>query len=58
MRLLLEQELARSGRTLEVAFESHQLVTVGRMVANGLGASAVPALCEKQMDELGRSACR
>ena len=44
VRLLLEQELARSGRTLEVAFESHQLVTVGRMVANGLGASAVPAL--------------
>jgi LysR family carnitine catabolism transcriptional activator len=53
VRLLLEQELARSGRTLEVAFESHQLVTVGRMVANGLGASAVPALCEQQMDELG-----
>lgn len=53
VRLLLEQTLAKSGRTLEVAFESHQLVTVGRMVANGLGASAVPALCEQQMGELG-----
>ncbi|AHG21054.1 LysR family transcriptional regulator [Chania multitudinisentens RB-25] len=53
VRLLLEQELLRSGKKLEVAFESHQLVTVGRMVANGLGASAVPALCVKQMRELG-----
>ncbi|MCS3405891.1 LysR family transcriptional regulator [Serratia sp. AKBS12] len=53
VRLLLEQALARSGTKLEVAFESHQLVTVGRMVANGLGASAVPALCERQMGELG-----
>jgi LysR family carnitine catabolism transcriptional activator len=53
VRLLLEQELLRSGKKLEVAFESHQLVTVGRMVASGLGVSAVPALCVKQMGELG-----
>jgi LysR family carnitine catabolism transcriptional activator len=53
VRLLLEQELLRSGKKLEVAFESHQLVTVGRMVASGLGVSAVPALCVKQMEELG-----
>lgn len=53
VRLLLEQELLRSGKKLDVAFESHQLVTVGRMVANGLGVSAVPALCVKQMGELG-----
>jgi len=53
VRLLLEQELLRGGKKLEVAFESHQLVTVGRMVASGLGVSAVPALCVKQMGELG-----
>jgi len=53
VRLLLEQSLAREGRTLAVAFESHQLVTVGRMVACGLGASAVPSLCIRQMQELG-----
>ncbi|KFK94846.1 MULTISPECIES: LysR family transcriptional regulator [unclassified Serratia (in: enterobacteria)] len=53
VRLLLEQELLRSGKKLDVAFESHQLVTVGRMVASGLGVSAVPALCVKQMGELG-----
>lgn len=53
VRLLLEQELLRSGKKLEVAFESHQLVTIGRMVASGLGVSAVPALCVKQMGELG-----
>lgn len=53
VRLLLEQSLSRSGRTLTVAFESHQLVTVGRMVACGLGVSAVPSLCIRQMQELG-----
>jgi len=36
-----------------VEFESHQLATVGRMVASGLGVSAVPALCAEQMRELG-----
>jgi LysR family carnitine catabolism transcriptional activator len=38
---------------LDVALESHQLVTVGRMVASGLGGSAVPALCKTQMTSLG-----
>ncbi|HYQ52383.1 MAG TPA: LysR substrate-binding domain-containing protein, partial [Pseudomonas sp.] len=38
---------------LAVAFESHQLSTIGRMVASGLGVSAVPALCINQMQELG-----
>ncbi|MDV0609776.1 LysR family transcriptional regulator [Klebsiella quasipneumoniae subsp. similipneumoniae] len=38
---------------LEEALESHQLVTVGRMVASGLGGSAVPALCKTQMTSLG-----
>lgn len=53
VRLMLEEELAQSGTQLEVALESHQLVTVGRLVANGLGGSAVPALCRRQMSELG-----
>ncbi len=53
VRLLLEESLMKSGRRLEVAFESHQLVTVGRMVASSLGASAVPTLCASQMTELG-----
>lgn len=50
---MLEEALARSGRQLDVALESHQLVTVGRMVASGLGGSAVPALCKTQMVSLG-----
>lgn len=53
VRLMLEEQLVQSGHTLDVALESHQLVTVGRMVANGLGGSAVPALCRTQMTELG-----
>lgn len=53
VRLLLEQAiLVRHGK-LSVAFESHQLSTIGRMVANGLGVSAVPSLCIRQMQELG-----
>lgn len=53
VRLLLEEEtLAAHGR-LPVAFECHQLSTVGRMVASGLGVSAVPSLCIGQMHELG-----
>ncbi|MBA1202742.1 LysR family transcriptional regulator [Pseudomonas capeferrum] len=53
VRLLLEQHVAVQHGKLTVAFESHQLGTVGRMVANGLGVSAVPALCIEQMRELG-----
>ncbi|MBK5003307.1 LysR family transcriptional regulator [Pseudomonas sp. S31] len=53
VRLLLEQNVAARHGKLTVAFESHQLATVGRMVASGLGVSAVPALCIDQMQELG-----
>jgi len=55
VRLLLEEDLREQHGPLSVAFESHQLSTVGRMVANGLGVSAVPALCSEQMRELGAS---
>ncbi|MBX8531621.1 LysR family transcriptional regulator [Pseudomonas cichorii] len=53
VRLLLEEAIAAQHGKLSVAFESHQLSTIGRMVANGLGVSAVPALCIQQMQELG-----
>ncbi|MBU1330015.1 MAG: LysR family transcriptional regulator [Gammaproteobacteria bacterium] len=53
VRLLLEARVSAQHGSLPVAFESHQLVTVGRMVANGLGVSAVPNLCLRQMEELG-----
>lgn len=53
VRLLLEDSVAARHGHLPVAFESHQLVTVGRMVAQGLGVSAVPSLCIQQMEELG-----
>lgn len=53
VRVMLEEHLKARGMKLAVEFESHQLVTVGRMVASGLGVSAVPALCAGQMHELG-----
>jgi len=53
VRFMLEDHLRHRGVSLPVQFESHQLATVGRMVASGLGVSAVPALCRDQMLELG-----
>lgn len=53
VRVLLEEHLQAQHMKLPVAFESHQLATVGRMVASGLGVSVVPALCAEQMRELG-----
>lgn len=53
VRRLLEQALSRQQMDLPVAFESHQLSTVGRMVAEGLGVSAVPSMCIPQMQSLG-----
>lgn len=53
VRVMLEEHLQARGMRLPVEFESHQLATVGRMVASGLGVSAVPALCVGQMHELG-----
>lgn len=53
VRHMLEEALAASSQSLPVEFESHQLSTVGRMVASGLGVSAMPSLCIGQMKELG-----
>lgn len=53
VRLMLERHLKARALTLPVAFESHQLGTVGRMVSSGLGVSAVPALCIEQMEAMG-----
>ncbi|HSP58390.1 MAG TPA: LysR substrate-binding domain-containing protein [Halomonas sp.] len=53
VRRLLDRKLGEGNIHLPIAFESHQLATVGRMVASGLGVSAVPSLCIRQMHELG-----
>jgi LysR family carnitine catabolism transcriptional activator len=53
VRVMLEEHLQARNMKLPVELESHQLATVGRMVASGLGVSAVPALCAGQMHELG-----
>lgn len=49
VRTLLEKHYG----ALRVVFESHQLATVGQMVAEGLGVSVVPSLCIAQMEALG-----
>lgn len=42
---------------LSIEMESHQLATIGRMVANNLGLSIIPSLCIEQMEEIGAT-CR
>lgn len=57
VRYLISELLAQEGLPFAPAFEAHQLITIGRMVAAGLGVSIVPALSELQMREVG-ACCR
>ncbi|MFP8967710.1 LysR family transcriptional regulator [Pokkaliibacter sp. CJK22405] len=57
VRTVIEQQAAQLNLAPRIAFDSHQLSTVGKMVATGLGVSIVPALCQQQMEELG-AVCR
>ncbi len=57
IRQLIEKTLEIAHIDLPVELEAHQLSTIGRMVATGLGVSAVPALCIAQMEEMG-AVCR
>ncbi len=53
VRQMIVDTLKTKHLVLEPALEAHQLATIGRMVASGLGVSIVPALSAKQMIELG-----
>lgn len=53
LRMFLDDNIQSLGLTPKVAYECHQLATVGRMVAKQLGVSVIPALCTEQMNELG-----
>ncbi len=53
IRLLIDQTLGEHGITLKPSVEVHQLATIGRMVAEGLGVSVVPSVSQKQMMEMG-----
>ena len=57
IRLFIEQHLEQHSIHLPTRYEAHQLATIGRMVASGLGVSVVPALCKQQMEEMG-AICR
>lgn len=53
IRLLIDTELQARGINLPPAFEAHQLVSIGRMVTEGLGVSVVPTLSASQMKDMG-----
>jgi LysR family carnitine catabolism transcriptional activator len=57
VRALIESTLNQAGITLNVAFDAHQLATIGRMVSEGVGVAVVPALCRQQTIEQG-ALCR
>ena len=52
-RLLIDLALANQNLALSPAFESHQLVSIGRMVYEGLGLSVVPNTSRAQMEQMG-----
>lgn len=53
IRLLIDQLLQHNHIELRTVHEAHQLATIGRMVATGLGVSVVPSLCIQQFEEMG-----
>lgn len=53
IRQLIDKTVEKHGFSLTVEFEAHQLATIGRMVACGLGVSVVPSLCKTQMQRHG-----
>lgn len=57
VRSMIENTLNAAGIELNVAFDAHQLTTVGRMVSEGMGVAVVPALCRQQAMEQG-AVCR
>jgi LysR family carnitine catabolism transcriptional activator len=53
VRAMIESTLNDAGIELSVAFDAHQLATVGRMVSEGMGVAVVPSICRQQANEQG-----
>ncbi len=51
-RALIDQALKKESLELLPVFESHQLVSIGKMVSQGLGLSVVPSTSKAQMLEM------
>ncbi len=57
IRRQIDKVIEERQLNMSVEVEAHQLSTIGRLVANGLGVSIVPDLCKLQMQEMG-AVCR
>lgn len=53
IRALIESTLQQHKLVASIEMEAHQLATLGKMVAAGLGISIVPTLCIEQMEAIG-----
>lgn len=52
-RSRIDHALADKGLVLTPSFETHQLVSIGRLVREGLGVSVVPSTSRTHMEEMG-----
>lgn len=53
IRAMIENTLEKHQLQASICMEAHQLATLGKMVASGLGLSVVPTLYIEQMNALG-----
>ncbi len=53
IRRMIENTLTTHKLDATVEMEAHQLATLGKLVANGIGVSIIPTLCVEQMEALG-----
>ncbi|GLX87121.1 transcriptional regulator [Thalassotalea loyana] len=53
IRYLLESSLEEVSQSINIAYETNHLATIGQMVATGLGVSAIPSLYRDQLHAQG-----
>ncbi|OUS25128.1 LysR family transcriptional regulator [Thalassotalea sp. 42_200_T64] len=53
IRALIEKVLTASDIRLNIEFETNQLATIGKMIAEQLGISIMPSLCKPQLQSQG-----
>ncbi|KGJ98551.1 LysR family transcriptional regulator [Thalassotalea sp. ND16A] len=53
IRELIEKALTASDIRLNIEFETNQLATIGKMIAEQLGISIMPSLCKPQLQSQG-----
>ncbi len=53
IRELIDKTIIANNIQLTIAFEAHQLATIGKMISEQLGISIMPSLCKPQLQSQG-----